>query len=286
MIFIPKKTLMTNKLFRADGGSVAFDGEYRVHTFTSSGTFSTTLDLTVDILVVAGGGGGGQGGGGGGAGGLIYNTNISLAAGSYTVTIGSGGARAVQIQNAVHPVLNYQGSNGGNSTFDSLYTAIGGGGGGSHNTGSSFSWSSNPSGRSRDDGRSGGSGGGAAFNWNISSLGGCQRPTGGAGTAGQGNSGGSSCSGGNCDSPRRAGGGGGAGGAGVSCGSANGGVGLQVNITGSSVYYAGGGGGWSGGTGGQGGGGNYAVVATPNTGGGGGSSADGADGIVIVRYTR
>jgi hypothetical protein len=27
------------------------------------------------------------------------------------------------------------------------------------------------------------------------------------------------------------------------------------------------------------------VVATPNTGGGGGSFANGADGIVIVRYT-
>ena len=73
MIFIPKKTLMTNKLYRADGGTVTFDGEYRVHTFTSSETISTNIALVADILVVAGGGGGGQAGGGGGAGGSTPN---------------------------------------------------------------------------------------------------------------------------------------------------------------------------------------------------------------------
>ena len=285
MMFIPKKIFASSSVLIADGGDIDFDSNFAVHTFTEDSTFTTDRALTVDILVVAGGGGGGYAGGGAGAGGLIYNTNISLAAGSYSVTIGSGGAKGVEVTNSSHPRINYQGSNGGNSTFGSLYTAIGGGGGGSHNTGSSYGWNSNPSGRSREQGRSGGSGGGSGFNWNISSLGGCQRPSAGAGTAGQGNSGGRSCTGGNCDNPRRAGGGGGAGGAGVSCGSANGGVGLQINITGSSVYYAGGGGGWSSGVGGQGGGGNYAVVATPNTGGGGGSLANGADGIVIVRYT-
>tara|TARA_B100001094_G_scaffold186758_1_gene180960 strand:+ start:384 stop:1241 length:858 start_codon:yes stop_codon:yes gene_type:complete len=284
MMFIPKKIFASSSVLIADGGDTRFGPNFAYHTFTEDGTFITDRALTADILVVAGGGGGGHWGGGGGAGGLIYNTNISLVAGSYSVTIGSGGARAVQIRNHAHPVLNYQGSNGGNSTFGSLYTAIGGGGGGSHNTGSSYSWNSNPSGRSRDEGRSGGSGGGSGFNWNISSLGGCQRPSAGAGTAGQGNNGGRSCTGGNCDNPRRAGGGGGAGGVGASCGPAHGGVGLQINITGSSVYYAGGGGGVSG-TGGQGGGGDYTVVATPNTGGGGGSFANGADGIVIVRYT-
>ena len=34
---------MTNKVYRADGGDITFDGEYRVHTFTSNETFSTNI---------------------------------------------------------------------------------------------------------------------------------------------------------------------------------------------------------------------------------------------------
>ena len=83
----------------------------------------------------------------------------------------------------------------------------------------------------------------------------------------------------------------------------NGGDGVQVAITGSSVYYAGGGGGvgsTAGGTGGQGGGGAGArnnatppTAGTVNTGGGaGGAGNDGAgvgsesggSGVVILRY--
>ena len=45
--------------------------KYGVHTFLSSGTFTTMFPVKCDILVVAGGGGaGGMGGGGGGAGGM------------------------------------------------------------------------------------------------------------------------------------------------------------------------------------------------------------------------
>ena len=60
------------------GGTITTSGSYRIHSFTSGGTFvvptGTTL-TNVEYLVVAGGGGGGgsqQGhqGGGGGAGGL------------------------------------------------------------------------------------------------------------------------------------------------------------------------------------------------------------------------
>ncbi|ACO69263.1 predicted protein [Micromonas commoda] len=59
---------------RATGGNVTTFGEYTIHTFTSSGTFTVTdSSLTeVEVLVVGGGGGGGGtpntgGGGGGGA---------------------------------------------------------------------------------------------------------------------------------------------------------------------------------------------------------------------------
>lgn len=61
------------------GGTITTDlSGNTIHTFTTDGTFSTSKQLSADVLVVAGGGGGGQGAGnpgncgGGGAGGLIY----------------------------------------------------------------------------------------------------------------------------------------------------------------------------------------------------------------------
>ena len=58
----------------ATGGTITTDGNYKVHSFTSSGTFQVTTvgDVgTVEYLVVAGGGGGGgtHSAGNGGAGG-------------------------------------------------------------------------------------------------------------------------------------------------------------------------------------------------------------------------
>jgi hypothetical protein len=97
---------------------------YRVHKFTTVGTFSFTAytSLSVEYLVVAGGGSGGYnilggGGGGGGAGGLLSGST-NLSNGSYQVTVGTGG---IYVLGA--------GQNGGNSVFNSI-TAIGGGGGG------------------------------------------------------------------------------------------------------------------------------------------------------------
>lgn len=74
--------------------------------------------LSITYLVVAGGGGGGAAGGtgvpgGGGAGGLIVSSSV-LSQGSYSVTVGSGGAI---------------GANGNDSVFLSK-TALGGGRGG------------------------------------------------------------------------------------------------------------------------------------------------------------
>ena len=65
----------------ATGGTVTTDGDYKVHTFTGSGTFEVTCagstDDEVEYLVVAGGAGGGNHGGGG-AGGYRAATGLSL----------------------------------------------------------------------------------------------------------------------------------------------------------------------------------------------------------------
>ena len=78
----------------ATGGTVTTSGNYKIHTFTSSGTFTVTAvnsGGTVDSLVVAGGGGGGSYiGGGGGAGGM-RTSQKTLSAQGYTITVGAGG---------------------------------------------------------------------------------------------------------------------------------------------------------------------------------------------------
>jgi len=259
---------------KATGGTITYDGDYTIHTFTSNGTFTVTSAGDVEYLVVAGGGGGGYNvGGGGGAGGLIYNSTY-FASGNIMVTIGAGGAG---VGGGGCPASN----NGKNSVFgDSI--AIGGGGGQS-------------GGLCQGDGLAGGSGGGAAA-YNSPSH------SGGSATSGQGNNGGDATA----DAGTFvSGGGGGAGAVGESKSGANaagdGGVGLVYTIkNGSSIYYAGGGGGGclvldEYGLGGNGGGGNGGDGTTSaengdaNTGGGGGGAlggigGNGGSGIVIIRY--
>jgi hypothetical protein len=72
---------------------------YAVESYTYSGTANTadytrvfTKNTVCDILVVGGGGGGGKrSGGGGGAGTLLYHKNITLN-GTYNIKVGKGGA--------------------------------------------------------------------------------------------------------------------------------------------------------------------------------------------------
>ena len=220
---------------------------------------------SVDYLVVGGGGGGGFDGAGGGGGGQVKTGSLSLASGSYAVTIGNGGTNGTS--------YGSQAANGGSTTL-SLPTpivSIGGGGGGSKGA----------------NGASGGNGGG----------GGHSNYAGAAGAVG-------GFAGGNANGDG-GGGGGGAGTAGASGSAGrNGGDGVLSSISGSATYYGGGGGGGSYGNtgtalggiggGGRGGLGNspLAVVGTPNTGGGGGGAGEaqsnpgrsGGSGVVIVRY--
>ena len=281
----------------ASGGTETTSGDYKIHTFTSTGTFTVSSvgnsiggGAGVSYTVIAGGGSGGSGGssvtgGGGGAGGFREGKNsgdpytasplnapagltLSASPGSYPITVGGGAASASAGGDTPGNVGNV-------STFSTITSAGGGGGGANAGCGSA-----------------GGSGGGG-------------KESDGVGHAGntppvsppQGNPGGNGSEGGDFS-----GGGGGAGGTGGTGGPSVGGNGIATSITGSPVTRAGGGGASSG-SGGPGGGGasgssplwpspspTAGIAGTDNTGSGGGASPNisnsgaGGSGVVIIRY--
>jgi len=277
ILFLPALIFPACQVQAQSGGDIMRVGEYTVHTFYSSGTFTPPVGSTeVEVLVVAGGGGGGAsdtacGGGGGGAGGLIYDPNYTLT-GSVSVIVGTGGAGGTG---------NLRGANGMDSSFGGLCATGGGGGGGSPG------WDA--------DGAPGGSGGGGGCSCEAANAG-----VGGSGIPGQGYSGGRGLN------PGRGGGGGGAGAPGEHAAgdlAGAGGEGIfysQFTHTGDAGWFAGGGGGacdglsYQPGLGGPGGGGSGGTSSgspgMANTGGGGGgggngcSGGSGGSGIVIVRY--
>ena len=238
----------------ATGGTISTTTGYKIHTFTSSGTFSVSGTCAVEVLVVAGGGGGAGGvnwfynGGGGGAGGLIYSST-TVSSSVYNVVVGLGG------NGGIHEEIGVQGQN---STAFGLEAV--GGGYGAYASGA---------------GGAGGSGGGSGGHDNAPAS------NGGAGTAGQGNKGGNRAYHGIVGS-----GGGGAGSAGTD--NTNiGGAGLAYSISGSSITYA------TGGTGAPGYvySCSNGAANTGNGGGGGGASGwasgcNGGSGVVIVRYAN
>jgi hypothetical protein len=285
----------------ASGGTITTSGNFKIHTFTSPGTFcvsavsGTAAENTVGYMVVAGGGGGGAVRGGGAGGGgfregrnvpvdnftaspLVANapTNaITVTAQGYPITVGAGGA------------LSTSPTDGANSIFSSI-TSTGGGNGGTQEG------SKHPGGA----GGSGGGGGGDPSGSVPAGAGNTPPVSPAQGTAGA------------LGNVRTGGGGGGATAAGsAASGPAGnggpGGAGATTSITGSPVAYGGGGGGGSqsgtkgsGGAGGGGDGGDAPAPAcaaengTANTGGGGGGQGDytvscsgnGGSGVVIIRY--
>jgi hypothetical protein len=266
------------------GGTTVDIGDYRVHTFLTSGTLTMVAPGTVQVLVVGGGGGGGSNattstyGSGGGGGGQTRWALLDVAA-SQTVTVGAGGLGGT--------AANTRGLPGSPSSFGALLSALGGGGGGASAAG-------------QGEGADGGSGGGSAGSNTVTPY------AVGLGTAPGGNAGGQghAAVGGN----HGGGGGGGAaaaGAAGTSSAGGAGGAGALNSYSGFSVAYGGGGGGGvpgsvSGGVGGVGGGGDGSNSGTvtaaaengdANTGGGGGGGrgtnvdgGNGGSGIVVVRY--
>ena len=114
----------------ATGGTITQSGGRTFHTFTSDGTFQILISVgTVEVMAIGGGGGGGSySGGGGGAGNLVVVTS-ALAVGSYTVTVGPGGAGGT---------TGAPGSAGSQSRFSATginIRALGGGGGASDGLG-------------------------------------------------------------------------------------------------------------------------------------------------------
>jgi len=195
-------------------------GDFRVHTFTTSGTLRCWNTVEVELLLVAGGGAGAQFGAGGGAGGVILRT-ATLTPGTYTITIGAGG---------ITGIFSTSGSDSSITGSEFQLVALGGGGA-----------SGNPT-------QSGGSGAGS-----IGPDYGGSRPRGG--TPGLGLQPGSSWgglgnNGGAYGGNRANGGGGGAGGPGLqgwgtadssACIGGDGGPGIASDISGTTQYYAGGG---------------------------------------------
>ena len=301
---------------------------YAVESYTYSGSANTrdytrvfTNNTTCDILVVGGGGAGGRrAGGGGGAGALIYHKNQILN-GTYNIKVGKGGRGVFFSENQAinngRVNLDLSGYSGEDSQFiksdnTKEYLAKGGGGG-----------IGGGSGR----GGSGGSAGGGSYSDTVSSPllttqnkfnnsivniisnstydnTGLTYPEGCYGRRG-----------GIQVNNFKGGGGGGAGGAGMNhaeettVNDGYGGLGLAIDITGTSVVYAGGGNGSdhlstisqvfdpsyptieSRGGGGFGSDNGIPQNGLDGTGGGGGgqgsdtqTSGAGGSGIVIIRY--
>jgi len=287
---------------------------YAVHVFMNVGTANFILSKNINAGVLVVGGGGSAGGGA-----VVYVTNATVNAGTYTVTVGAGGGAPAGGA--------YVGSNGVASsvTFGSTISAAGGGGGGAYADG---------------NGTNGGCGGGASASYFGTPTGGCGYvASGGHAAFTTGSSLGGFASGaiygnpgGNVTNIRviipghpamdatYARGGGGAGVAatdGPACtnSAGDGGDGIQIldyalGGSYSNLYWGGGGGGGAyhartgehGGAGGKGGGGGGGtgvgdsgdgpgVAGGDNTGGGGGGAggyqaagAKGGSGIVIIRY--
>lgn len=283
----------------ATGGTITTSGDYKIHTFTSPGTFCVSNagnaagSNAVDYLVVAGGGGGGastgpnrRGGGGAGAGGFRetagcgYTSSplgacvaaLPVSATGYPITVGAGGAGGTGAN---------KGANGSNSIFTTI-TSTGGGGG------TLGGFSGHPS--CQYVGQPGGSGGG------LGSTSGATRTEGAGNTPpvspSQGFPGGGPRP---CGDYLAGNGGGGATAAGSPLqgvpGTPNfnggaGGAGATTNITASPVTYAVGaqGGDWNS-TGPSAAGG--ANTGTGGAGSGAGGDADGSaggSGIVVIRY--
>lgn len=255
-------------------GVVAGPTGYNYTSFTSDGTLTVTTAGLFDVLLVGGGnagygwaGGAGYSGGGGGAGGVLQQT-IYLAAATYTVDVGAGGAGSAG---------NVRPSQGFPSVIGAGINAISAAGGITFFP---------------DNGATGAVGG------EIASSGGCHNSaTSSATNNAQGNKGGASTG------INNAGGGGGFGAVGSAGSSTTGGAGgagydVSAFIGGSALFKAGGGGGGGSGAGGAGGssvggagvtsGTGNAPAANTGSGGGGttntGQGGAGSSGIIYVRF--
>ena len=240
---------------------------YTLLTFTADSNLVVSKAGLFDVMLIGGGGGGGSWSstaneGGGGAGGIAVAT-VYLAATTYAVDVGAGGAAQVR---------GFDSTLGSVTVGSTVAPTAVGGGGGSRNTQSRSGGSSGSGGNNNTTVVASVIGQGFAGGVGSGSLGDNQGAGGGGGAGAVGGNGTASV--------------GGVGGAGISIASF-----IQTATT-----VAGGGGGnrysGSSGAGGAGGGGAAGGTAagtagTANTGGGGGAGdagAAGGSGVVYVRF--
>ncbi len=264
--------MMQQMLVGLGGGGVAGEAMGDVHFVMAAGggargAHSGSIGPTTNV-------------GGGGAGGLIQSWGGATAVNrlplltltSYTVTIGANAT--TYATNGSNTSIAGTDANGAFSLV-----AIGGGGGGHPD---SFA-----AGVDAKDGGSGGGGGAKLANGATAYVG-----AGGSGTANQGNDGADGVSApiypwycsqawasglAQCSGYPGAGRGGGGGGAAGATPSGSSGYGIQLDITGTAIYYCGGGGGSGGGQ----------SFGYDGPGGGGSSQYDlGKDGVLILHYSN
>jgi len=117
---------------RANGTSVVTAGAYTRVLITASGTWTCPAGVTaIYVTASAGGGGGGGGtsaassGGGGGGGAAVFKTQYAVTPSTiYTTTIGAGGTAGA--------VGGGTGGTGGTTEIPTLFTLLGGAGGGAY----------------------------------------------------------------------------------------------------------------------------------------------------------
>ena len=208
-------------------------------TFNASGTYTINPGYSAVVTIEAWGGGAGGGSGaaerGGGGGGAYASTTTTLTAGSYTVTVGTGGAVGVA---------------GGNSSFAATVIAAGGlstttitGGAGGTVAGSTgtirFAGGAGGNGATGGGAKGGGGGGGSANPGSNGGVGGdgTNNPTnlGGAGGTGTGAGGRGADGDGTPDAVAGTAPGGGGGGRGSAGGTSQAGAAGRVVVTVSSV---------------------------------------------------
>ena len=109
----------------ASGGTETTYGGYRIHHFTSSGTFALGANVAnLEILIVGGGGAGG-----------MRTSQKTLSALGYTITVGAGGgSMADGTDSTFSGTLSHGGVRGGrfNDILNGNTGGSGGGGGGCH----------------------------------------------------------------------------------------------------------------------------------------------------------
>jgi hypothetical protein len=198
-------TIVGNEVDPVGSVTITPDGNFKIHTYTTTGVFEVTGSRPIRMDIMSVGGGGSAGGGGGGAGGMVEATQITLEPAVYDVIIGAGGSSGVgaavrggdtvfRIQGDSNTNVGVPDAFGGGSGSIIGPNGAGSGGSGSGSGGQGVSGQGHnggsPGGGSGGcSGATGGGGGAGSAGTNAGAIGGCA-PCGGCKGGGPGGSGG------------------------------------------------------------------------------------------------